>query len=120
MNEVRSRREVTNEKIERANSMRAWFSDARAAAFERRALKKKAALLTPQPHGSGVTVDMRQISAQAKLRDQEALAIHEGPNRAMRRAHASHRATPASINHTYVNPARDLKPGRRLRVATEA
>lgn len=117
MGEVRSRRQVLNEKITRANAIRGWLEDRRAAAFERRALERKAALLAPQGGGHGITITMRDISARAASRDVEWARHHVGPNRAMRRAMTpSHRAVPPSINHTYANPARDLRKDRRLRI----
>lgn len=111
-----SRTDVNAVKRGRAEAIRGWLEDRKAAALERKRLDEKAALLAgPEGGGSGVTVEMRQISAQAAVRELEWIVINQGPNCERRRNHPSHRSTPASKNTPYVNPARDLKPGRRLR-----
>lgn len=111
----------------RAAQLSGWYQDCKAAALARIDRDKKSALLLGDlGGGSGVTIEMRRLSGEAKARELETLAINEGPNHASRRAEAlrerardprTGRAdlTPAR-NTPYVNPARDLKPGRRLRL----
>lgn len=116
---------VNAAKRARATLLTEWHADRKAAALKRADRDKKAALLAPSGGGTGVTLTMRQISGEAKAREQEHLAINEGPNHAVRRAEAlderardprTGRADLAQSRNTpYVNLARDLKPGRRLR-----
>lgn len=99
-----TRREIKHHKSVRAAALVAWFQDRIAAA---KAAGVGAA--TGTVGGHGVTQQMRAIEGPKR----EWLHHHDntGMNRATRRA----TGRGASDNTPYVNPARDLKPGRRLR-----
>jgi hypothetical protein len=81
------RAEVRAAQIERANSMLGWLNDRLEAAKERRRLEEKSRLLAgPDGGGSGVTIEMRRLSAHFSSREPEWVIEHTGKNRAARRA----------------------------------
>lgn len=83
------RSEIRARYVETALRMRAWLDEARANVAKSNARQAKADLLAGETGGgSGVTVDMRQISAEASQRLVEAYLM-TGPNRADRRARRS-------------------------------
>lgn len=110
--ESKGRRTPTRQEVKRAKGVRAaalveWFQDRIAAA---KAAGVGAAVGSTGGHG--VTQEMRAIQGPQR----EWIHHHDntGVGRASRRA-AGRRGPGGSENGTYVNPSRDLKPGRRLR-----
>lgn len=106
----KSRKEVQREQAQRRESFVTWLQD-------RIETRRKAKLLAGEaevvPAGHGVTHYMRHVRNSVP---QEVLAKHVGANREERRS-AARRGLPVPprMNTPYVNPERDLRPGRRLR-----
>jgi hypothetical protein len=126
MKKVRRRTEVNAEKAARASVFQDWFQDRLAAAQKRTTERRKlAAQSEPEGGGHGVTVAMRNV------RRPEPLWIHQHtgkPARDLRhdrdRDTGKVRTWPrdlraSSTNVPYVNPARDLKPGRWWKLRPE-
>ncbi len=112
------RAEVNQRRLVIAARMREYLNDKLDAARERNRLDAKARLLTPDGGGSGVTIEMRRISGEAKSRKPATInpGGYTGPNRAERRADArrtgrgwQNRVRP-SQNAPYVTP-RDTARG---------
>lgn len=83
------RSEIRARYVETALRMRAWLDESKANVAKSNARQAKADLLAGETGGgSGVTVDMRQISAEASQRPQVVAnpGGYTGPNRADRRA----------------------------------
>jgi hypothetical protein len=106
---TRRRGEAKVEQQVRGNFLREWLQD-RSAVVQ----KQNAAAAHARPPGSGVTLEMKAISREAAAREPEYVVLHTLPTVAMR-ANWSEKAQVLPKNQPYVNPARDLKPDRRLR-----
>lgn len=116
---VLRRAEMTAAKRARAGVMREWLQD-RVAAAQKRAADRRELAATSEPGGHGVTVAMRNI----RRPEPEWVVTHEHAPAAQRRKFRTDggkvRTWPGDLrepgrNVPYVNPARDLKPARRLR-----
>lgn len=81
------RSEIRARYVETALRMRAWLDEARANVAKSNARQAKADLLSGETGGgSGVTRDMRRISAEASQKGVEVYLSGPGDNRAARRA----------------------------------
>jgi len=100
---TRRRTEVLTEKRAIAESVSNWLSDRLQAMQERVAADRK-----------GRQERKAERAEHQPPREPVVLVEHHGPNRAQRRASVARHARPVP-NRPYINAARDLKPGRRLR-----
>lgn len=112
------RSEIRARYVETALKMRAWLDEARANVAKSNARQVKADLLAGGTGGgSGVTVAMRQMSAEASQRLVEAYVM-TGDNRADRRAPRTRHdrtypvgrrvwPTPPGVNQPYYAPRAD-------------
>lgn len=118
MTRTRRQAEALTERRIRTQTFRSWLQDRIAAAQQRKREQNKARPSTGGGHG--ITVQMRNIRGG----DAEWIVKHEHPAARDRRHYRDDngivRTWPNYLrqparNAPYVNPARDLKPGRRLR-----
>lgn len=106
------RGETTARRLRVAAGMREFLAARKLAAIERNNRERKLSLLLPEGGGSGVTVEMRRISAEAKQRPEIGRGDPNGisgPNRAERR----HDPRYGRTRHTraWIPPTPDT-PGR--------
>lgn len=106
------RTEQLADRRRRGAELASWLQDRLGLAQKRNAIDR---IGPRRVSGQGETLRLKNISRRAAVREPEVLANHVSPNRAARRD----RPGLPNLNVPYVNPARDLKPGRRLRAEPE-
>lgn len=82
MSKISSRVEVREAKLARASAIRGWLQDRLGMAQKRAAVAR---MVPKRQGGSGVTLEMKEISRAAARREPEYVVLHTAPNRAMRR-----------------------------------